>query len=485
MEMGGYMAPPPNDAWLFTGGRSTPNYDSFPALSGAGGNTEPASKAPSAHEHDAALALEGMALGRDIKNLTGKRDDAHEEADEPTPGSPLTFSSYIRNKRNAKDSGELGHFPAVNKLPSLIVGKYVIAHFLEHVDFRWRCLHRPTFEEQYRQLSARLRLKSDALSRDELSTLALYASCLAVGIHFLDEEGYRDLSMNEDQADKLAQTCWEVSYQALEASDWMQVHDIRSCQTIIIAGIYLSSVRRANQHWTLLGSATKVAMALGLCNVPDEAKIISGELHRIPQRWQSTIDREVARRVWYCLLELDWLFSMEYGFLYTISPEIHQTTEPANVNDADIKDNEPVVSLPLDTYTDMSYFLQRLRLFYPFMSVVQKARKAGRMMESHLGVDRNGRAWHQRNSHTWYETAVRPQKHIRPAIRLSDTVGAKPYLCETYSWLLSSQGFLQHFSGIFLRSFLTIIVSKRLLNQQRMYIIPTEHTPCKTHGAYE
>jgi hypothetical protein len=96
-------------------------------------------------------------------------------------------------------------------------------------------------------------------------------------------------------------------------------------------------------------------------------------------------------------------------------------------------------------------------------------------MESHLGVDRNGRVWHQRNSHTWYETAVRPQKHIRTAIRLSDTAGAKPYVCETYSWLLSSQGFLQHFSGIILRPFLTIMVSKRPLNQQRMYIIPTEH----------
>lgn len=143
--------------------------------------------------------------------------------------------------------------------------------------------------------------------------------------------------------------------------------------------MYLSSIRRANQHWTLLGSATKVAMALGFGSVPDEQKIINGEVKRIPHRWRSTIDREVARRVWYCLLELDWLFSMEYGFVYLISPEIHQTTEPANINDVDIKPDEPVVSLPPDQYTDMSYFLQRLKLFYPFQGVVLKARKAGRM----------------------------------------------------------------------------------------------------------
>lgn len=132
-------------------------------------------------------------------------------------------------------------------------------------------------------------------------------------------------------------------------------------------------------------------MALGLASVPDEAKILNREMKRIPSRWRSTIDREVARRVWYCLLELDQLFAIEYGFLYLISPEISQTTEPANINDADIKADQPVVSLPRDTYTvslprlvttdkqEMSYFLQRLKLFYPFQGVVQKARRAGRM----------------------------------------------------------------------------------------------------------
>lgn len=42
--------------------------------------------------------------------------------------------------------------------------------------------------------------------------------------------------MTEEQAEDLAATCWAVSYEALEASDWMQVHDIRSCQTIMQVG---------------------------------------------------------------------------------------------------------------------------------------------------------------------------------------------------------------------------------------------------------
>lgn len=134
-------------------------------------------------------------------------------------------------------------------------------------------------------------------------------------------------------------------------------------------------------------------MALGLCSVPDESKVAAGS--RVSRQWQSAIDREVGRRIWYCLvrlesplpvrpysppqLELDWLYSMEYGFLYIISPEVNQSSEPANIHDADLKDDELVVELPSSTYTEMSYFRQRLRILYPFRSIVQKARHAGRM----------------------------------------------------------------------------------------------------------
>lgn len=97
------------------------------------GGNEPASKAPSVHEHDAALALEGMALGRELGDgIPGLPPTAAQRTnnDEPTPGSPLTFSSFIQHKRSMKDVGGLKAFPAVNRLPSIIVGKYVITHFV-------------------------------------------------------------------------------------------------------------------------------------------------------------------------------------------------------------------------------------------------------------------------------------------------------------------------------------------------------------------
>ena len=50
---------------------------------------------------------------------------------------------------------------------------------------------------------------------------------------------------------------------------------------------------------------------------------------------------------------------------------LHMTTsKPSNINDLDLIDNEPQSGLPLDQPTDMSYFLQRLRLAEISRSIV-------------------------------------------------------------------------------------------------------------------
>lgn len=85
-------------------------------------------------------------------------------------------------------------------------------------------------EEECFELFNRLRAKATEFSPGELSTIALYATCLAVGSLHLDEDRLNDLGMDQDAAHHLANQCWQVAWAALDASDWMQVYDIRSCQ---------------------------------------------------------------------------------------------------------------------------------------------------------------------------------------------------------------------------------------------------------------
>lgn len=145
----------------------------------------------------------------------------------------------------------LKSFPAVGRLPPLIVGKHLLNYYFVHIDFRWRVLHRPTFEAQFGALFNRLRTNTTELTRDELNTLAVYAACLAVAVHMLDEEGYQDLALDLDKANALAEVCWNVCYEALGAADWLQVHDVRSCQAImLVAKMWMTLTHAASPEST-------------------------------------------------------------------------------------------------------------------------------------------------------------------------------------------------------------------------------------------
>lgn len=50
-------------------------------------------------------------------------------------------------------------------------------------------------------------------------------------------------------------------------------------------------------------------------------------------------------------VELDWIFSKEHNYTYTIQMESNKTAEPANVNDEDLSNDKPIVSQPRDVHT--------------------------------------------------------------------------------------------------------------------------------------
>jgi hypothetical protein len=75
---------------------------------------------------------------------------------------------------------------------------------------------------------------------------------------------------------------------------------------------------------------------------------------------------------------------MEHDFLYTLSQDIYSTAEPANVDDGDLVADQIVVSKPVETYTEMSYSIQRYKMFYPLRGLVLAVRKNGRIRYQHI-----------------------------------------------------------------------------------------------------
>ncbi|KAJ9093243.1 hypothetical protein QFC19_008449 [Naganishia cerealis] len=377
------------------------NNDSVPGIEIG---IEPPSRAPSETEHAAALTLEDMALGRG-QNIERVGYTGNGSMGEGLPGDHEGEGSVTRKIRQmsndstkavtglgkdmaqAKGKGSndrafASDHPGLNNLPSPLQAQYIINFYLRNVDYLIRCIHVPTFQQQCRAFWTRP--PSSSYTLEEMSFVALYAACLTVGLHLMGEVGRRDLGLSDELAAKLTDIWWDICFVALEKADWMQVHSITSLQAVIVVGLYLPAVHRSEFHWTLCGTAIKIAYALGLSRLGPENPTANYEESRkkYGSRWAGAIDREVARRVWYALVELDWIFSKEHNYTYTIQMESNKTAEPANVNDEDLTNDKAIVSQPKDVHT----------LLFPLQRLVQQVNLSGRqrytyVMDAHSGFE--------------------------------------------------------------------------------------------------
>lgn len=119
---------------------------------------------------------------------------------------------------------------------------------------------------------------------------------------------------------------------------------------------------RADAAWALLGAAIKMAQGLGLSRLGAEQQSVDGKpLPMWTGRWESLIQREVGRRIWWNLVFLDWSLAPSYNFSCSIQPDQIKTALPANTEDEDIIDGQPLKPQPLSVRTGMSFQLARLR----------------------------------------------------------------------------------------------------------------------------
>ncbi|PYH29077.1 C6 zinc finger domain protein [Aspergillus neoniger CBS 115656] len=75
------------------------------------------------------------------------------------------------------------------------------------------------------------------------------------------------------------------------------------------------------------------------------------------------VDLELKRRIWWDLTSFDWLLGFLPGpqeWTYLIQPRHMNVNQPLNIDDSAMR--REMVSLPSSTPTDMSFFLQRLKL---------------------------------------------------------------------------------------------------------------------------
>lgn len=146
------------------------------------------------------------------------------------------------------------------------------------------------------------------------------------------------------------------------SSDFIANHTLENLQATILMSVLMNNRDRADAAWALLGAAIKMAQGLGLSRLGAEQQSVDGRpLPMWKGRWESLIQREVGRRIWWNLVFLDWSLAPSYNFACSIHPDQIKCALPANIEDEDLVDGQPIRPQPESVRTRMSFQLAKLK----------------------------------------------------------------------------------------------------------------------------
>jgi hypothetical protein len=108
---------------------------------------------------------------------------------------------------------------------------------------------------------------------------------------------------------ELADHLYRVAEGVLLCSRFMSRHSFEFLQAISLMTIYGFAMEDGGDGtWTLCGTAIKIAQNLGLNRLEAE-----GPGKDWGEKWNSRLKREMARRVWWTFVSLDWAHAMAHG----------------------------------------------------------------------------------------------------------------------------------------------------------------------------
>ncbi|GHJ83653.1 hypothetical protein NliqN6_0055 [Naganishia liquefaciens] len=341
----------------------------------------PFSRAPSLTEHHAALALEDMALNRSVArdvgngrhdgSVGGRSSSVPENASNGPAMMPGTQPSWARRVR----------VDGLDVLPPITQAQPIVTYFMQELEWLFRIFHIPTFFHRLTVFHSQLPLVNP-VTNDQAAFVALYAAIICTSLHLMDEHTLANVGVTVTQRPKHLQDLSDLVEQALVKCDWAGVPRIETLQAYIIIGPYWSSFGRLEAHLGMLGTAVKVAHNLGINRLGSELHkeaTYHDVLNHFGRKWVMASDREVGRRIWWTLVELDWNASPDHQFNHITPKNLSSCAEPAHVNDESLVGHGPIIPQPLDIHTGMSFFVNRLRFLYPFQRFVESAIENGRL----------------------------------------------------------------------------------------------------------
>jgi hypothetical protein len=243
-------------------------------------NGPPASRSPSVATlpqfEDLPTAVEGLAWGR------------HQCHQYPHTGCRRPIRHVLGSEQHFIEDDLL------TMLPNLATSRILVDFHLERLAWYHNTIHVPTF------MTCCEAFWHTGVMPDP-QWLPLYLSVLTASIWTLINLPSHTRSIGTRPKD--CQAMFELATSQIFQTNSLGRHTIYSIQAICICAMVANALDSSDRMTVLVNAAVRIAQCLGLHRIPDESEIYID--------WPTTVHREVGRRIWWKLVELDY-HSMPY-----------------------------------------------------------------------------------------------------------------------------------------------------------------------------
>lgn len=227
----------------------------------------------------------------------------------------------------------------IDELPIVSTARQLVEFHLRMLAWNHNVLHAPTFLAQCEEFWS-------SGSVEDPQWLALYCAVLGSSAWSLNNSSKGSAMARGSYNNHSPSYLLDLTNIILSKEDFMGRHTVFSLQAICIAGMTANVLGKSDMLITWISASIRVAQCLGLHHVGVD---IPG------QSWSETIDKEVGRRIWWKLVELDY-HSIPYTGTYSINMNHFTTQQPRNCNDNDLRHHGE------ETLTSSTYAILKSRM---------------------------------------------------------------------------------------------------------------------------
>ncbi|EME81222.1 uncharacterized protein MYCFIDRAFT_208290 [Pseudocercospora fijiensis CIRAD86] len=209
----------------------------------------------------------------------------------------------------------------------------IVTYHIENLAWHHQVLHAPTFLKEVNTVLDASKGKV-RLSELDLQWCALLFAVLATTLACMQDDVALRMGFPLGSKRPTSRSFHEAAMRCLSLGDFASRPHVCSVQTIQVLMGSSHLLGYSNQQFVMFGSAHRIAQNLGLSKLKDDSDSSKGGYGA---KMRDPIQREVGRRIWWCMAMQDWLSLPSYD-MFAIHPKHFAIPRPRHIDGGELKE---------------------------------------------------------------------------------------------------------------------------------------------------